>query len=137
MSKETTLNIEAFERDPLDGEIDINNLPPAPWTRSALGEKLFADLARAAGVGIIPMTQRDPSLDPRSFGLSRAKRIIKNRKLTGEEAASCLKAGEELQRAIDLGLPPIKGKPRNPKAPPLRPARTRFQERGPKPSTWS
>jgi hypothetical protein len=63
--------------------------------------------------------------------------MIRLKALKGEAAEQCLAAGAELQAAINAWLPAIKGKPRHPGAPPLRPARTRFQERGPKPSTWS
>lgn len=126
-----------FERDDYDGEIDVNNLPAVPWTKELLGEKVFNQLATVAGVGDLQDHQRNPSLDPRSFGRSRAIYLIRKYGLTGEQAQSYRDEGEALQEAIDANLDPVKGTPRNPKAKPLRPARTKVQESGPGPKMWT
>lgn len=128
---------EAFERDDYDGDIDVNNLPAVPWTQELLGEALFKKLAIVAGVGDLQDHQRNPSLDPRSFGRSRAIRLVRLYGLKGEQAQAYMDEGEALQEAIDAKLDPVKGTPRNPKAKPLRPARTKFKESGPGPKMWS
>lgn len=130
---------QEFEKDDFDGIVDVNALPALPWTRSALGEELFNALAVLTGTGGGAHTfqrQRNPSLDPRSFGTSRARYLIQRYGLTGERAQAYADEGQALQEAIDKVLPPIKGTPRNPKAKPLTPAKTIFSERGPKPGTW-
>ncbi len=133
----TLTNNEPLRRDPADGAIDINNLPALPWTRESLGVELFGRLAIVAGVGDLQGHQRNPSLDPRSFGLSRAKRLIRIGNAQGERAAALLAEGQKLQERIDGALPAIQGKSRQPGAPPLRPAKTTVRESGPKPSRWS
>lgn len=135
--RETLKLSQEFEPDDYDGEIDVNNLPALPWTREALGADLFRELARVAGVGDLQDHQRNPSLDPRSFGLSRAKYLIGRYRLEGAVADAYLNEGAALQEAIDELLPKISGTPRNPSAKPLRPAKTTFRESGPKPKTWT
>lgn len=146
MSQETTQTTDAalitpsepeFKRDPSDGIIDVNDLPPIPWTREALGETLFNALAMAAGVGNLGDHQRNPSIDPRSFGFSRAKRLIRISNAKGPVAKAYFDEGARLQANIDQSLPAIKGRPRQAGAPPLTPATTIFREKGPKPSRWS
>lgn len=133
----TQTNNAALRRDPTDGDVDVNNLPALPWTRQALGTETFRQLAIVAGVGDLQGHQRNPSLDPRSFGLSRAKRLIRIESAQGERAAQLLAEGQELQARIDGALPAIQGKPRQPGAPTLRPAKTTVRESGPKPNRWS
>lgn len=128
---------EPFERDDYDGEIDVNKLPALPWTRDNLGEAQFKALAAVAGVGDLQDHQRNPSLDPRSFGRSRAFYLIRKYGLKGEQAQAYLEEGEALQEAIDANLDPVKGTPRNPKAKPLKPARTKHQSSGPGPKMWT
>lgn len=141
MNQEATPVIEgenpAFKRYPSDGSIDVNNLPSIPWTRDALGADTFRDLCIASGAGDFGTRQRNPSLDPRSFGLSRAKHLARINNATGPAALPYLQEGARLQETIDASLPPITGKPRRPGAPSLTPAATKFQEKGPKPSRWS
>lgn len=126
-----------FERDDYDGEIDVNNLPALPWTRDNLGEAQFKALAAVAGVGDLQDHQRNPSLDPRTFGRSRAFNLIRLYGLKGGQAQAYLDEGEALQEAIDANLEPVKGTPRNPNAKPLRPARTKHQSSGPGPKLWA
>lgn len=133
---EPTLSNE-LRRDPLDGVININDLPAVPWTREALGTAVFRALADVAGVGDLQDHQRNPSLDPRTFGESRAKRLIRISGATGERARQLLAEGRELQARIDQTLPAIQGTPRRAGAPPLRPARTTVRKSGPDPSRWS
>lgn len=137
ISNAAPIDAPAFKRDPADGAIDINDLPPIPWTRSVLGAPLFRGLAMVAGVGDLQDHQRDPSLDPRSFGLSRAKRLIRLYNAEGPVAQAYFDEGVRLQAAIDATLPPVQGSPRKPGAPPLTPAKTTFRESGPKPNRWS
>lgn len=126
-----------LRRDPRDGVIDVNNLPAIPWTRDALGVSVFRALAEVAGVGDLQDHQRNPSLDPRTFGESRAKRLIRLANAKGVQAQALLEEGKALQARIDATLPAIKGRPRKAGAPPLSPAKTTFREAGPKPSRWS
>ena len=138
MPEETTAtNDDLLRRDPADGAIDINDLPALPWTRQALGVELFTRLAMVAGVGDLQGHQRNPSLDPRTFGESRAKRLIRISDARGERAAALLAEGRALQARIDATLPAVTGKPRQPGAPALRPAKTTVKEAGPKPNRWS
>lgn len=144
MSQEPTQTSEAqataqpgFQRDPNDGPIDVNNLPPIPWTREELGVELFKQLATVAGVGDLQDHQRNPSLDPRSFGMSRAKRLIRLNNVKGHAAQAYLDEGRRLQAAIDAQLPAIRGKQRKAGAPSLRPARTTRRTNGPGPNQWS
>lgn len=64
-----------IESTEFDYGVDLNNLPPAPWTPLALGE-LFWDLSEICGAGIDP-NQRNPSLDPRTFARGRMKRMLR------------------------------------------------------------
>lgn len=116
-----------------DGGIDVANLPPLPWTRDALGEEYFDALALAAGVGSLK-NQRNPSIDPRSFFFSRAKKLIRENQLRGEEAKAILDEGAAAQKAFDEQLPKPGGLARSPKAPALKPARTTFKESGRRPA---
>jgi len=126
-----------FEPDDYDEGLDVNALPALPWTKEALGEEVFSQLATVAGVGNLADHQLDPSLDPRSFGITRAKRLIRMHGLKGEQAQAYMEEGAALQEAIDEVLPPVRGTARNPTARPLKPARTVTKERGPGPKMWS
>lgn len=128
---------QQFEPDDYDEGVDVNALPAPPWTREALGDDLFNRLATLAGAGQIQPGQLGASLDPRSFGRSRAIRLIQKYGLTGDQAQAYLNEGDALQEAIDAHLPPVRGTARNPVAKPLKPAKTTFNESGPKPKTWS
>jgi hypothetical protein len=148
-SSQTIETAQAFIGAEYDHGLDLGNLPPAPWSKSALGLALLQKLATVAGVGDIPRGQRDPSIDPRSFGFSRAKRIIRllnlhrpcdeieDERLRRARCAEIFAEGERIQAALNAMLGPITGTPRNPRAPKLRPARTTVKERGPRPSTWT
>lgn len=116
-----------FESSSWDQGLDVNNLPPAPWTKAKLGRDLFNKLSAITGAS----TPTAKSLSPRSFGHSRAVVIIQRRGLDrpidDDEAAEAarqekvkaiLAEGDRLQAAIDATLPPIKGKGRDPRAMP-------------------
>ena len=130
-----------FETDDYDEGLDVNSLPGLPWTREALGEPLFTQIATVAGAGgggHAFRRQQNPSIDPRSFGTGRAKRLIQlyGLKKGSEQAQAYIDEGLALQEAIDEQLPMVKGRPRNPNAKPLRPAETKFQERN-RPKSWN
>lgn len=130
-----------FEVDDYDEGLDVNSLPGLPWTREALGEPLFTQIATVAGAGGGGHTfqrQRNPSLDPRSFGTGRAKRLIAlyGLKPGSEQAKAYLQEGLALQEAINEQLPAVKGTPRNPTATPLKPTTTTTRERN-KPANWA
>lgn len=123
------LTLTGIEGDELDGNINIADLPPLPWTRAAVGEEQFNQLALAAGAGDLK-NQRNPSLDPRSFGISRAKRIIREYGLTGEDAKAVTEEGAEIQKQIDAQLPQPKGTRRRAGAPSLSPSKTTLRTSG-------
>lgn len=136
-----------FERDDYDPQdVDVNNLPPLPWTRDALGGKLFHSLAIAMGVGDVRQNAK-ATLDPRSFGMGRANRLIelyglaRPQQLTGNgdggesdedfakrvaQVEALLQEGAAIQETIQGADVPTAGTPRNPKAKPLTPAITKI-----------
>lgn len=122
----TAPTVAKFERDDLDpAGIDVNALPPIPWTRAALGDDVFQDLADAMGAGDLRQLKK-AAIDPRSFGTGRAARLIEAYKLDpeSEQAEAYRQEGAALQEAINATLPAITGTPRNPKAKPMTPATT-------------
>lgn len=58
--------------DDYDEGLDLNNLPPFPWTHAALGPELYTALAKVGGYH----SEKGwfPDLDPNSFALGRAMR---------------------------------------------------------------
>lgn len=141
VSEETPIKLTGIEGDELDGDIDISELPPLPWTRDNLGEEYFNGLALLMGAGELH-NQRNPSLDPRTFGISRAKRLIEKGgygKPLGDPSAEAerqkivkqiLAEGVEIQKQIDAQLPKPQGLKRKAGAPSLRPTKTTWRERG-------
>lgn len=134
------LTLTGIEGDELDGEIEITDLPPIPWTRASLGPKVFNALARVVGAGDLK-NQRNPSLDPRTFGISRARRLIQDAGLATpledaeQESArqamvsQLLDQGAEIQKQLDAQLPARSGLSRRPGAPALTPAKTTVKQR--------
>ena len=119
---EETVETNKFESRPQDQGVDLNNLPGPPWTPATLGD-LFYKLADICGAGDL-RTARNPALDPRGFGIGRAKRLIRLLDATGDKAEALLAEGEALQATIDAQLPLPQGTPRAQGAAPLRPAKT-------------
>lgn len=119
-----------FELDGYDGAVDLNNLPSAPWTREALGDVAFHQLAVTMGAGSL-LSLRKPSIDIRSFGEGRANRLIELHGLDvdSSDAEAFRQEGLALQEAINAKLPPIAGTPRHPSATPLTPATTVIKQR--------
>lgn len=143
-----------FEKDDLDAGLDVNNLPPLPWTQKNLGTFEFKRLASVMGVG--DLLGENPSLDVRTFGLARANRIINALKLDQvikptpdgngeiskeeydrvdtanaereEQAQAYRDEGAALQRQIDAALPKVAGSVRSPKIPKLTPTTSVFKE---------
>lgn len=107
-----------------DEGLDLNNLPAPPWTPENLGREVFDKLAIVSGAGHSGMKQIGLSLDPRTFGRSRAKRLIKLTNATEERAEALYAEGHKLQELIDEMLPPRAGTQRAAGAPPLRPSPT-------------
>lgn len=118
-----SIELAAVEPSPYDEGLDLINLPAPPWTYEALGPALFKKLSRVTGVGDLSR-QTNPSLDPRSFGMARAKLLIRVGRKRGDEAAALMAEGRRLQAIIDAKLPPRSGTPRKPGAPPLSAATT-------------
>ena len=154
---ETLTLATKFEADELDEGLDVNALPVPPWQLKELGSKLFKQLAAVMGAG--ESLNKNPSLNPRTFGVGRANRQIYALGLEREIAPTATgpekdflpedytradeanvervreierrKAeGQRLQDAINDLLPPLEGTARNPNAKPLTPAKTTLKERG-------
>lgn len=116
----------------IDGDLNLTNLPPTPWTQEALGTPLYKLLCRVMSVGDLSR-QRNPNIDPRSFGESRAKTIIRATRARGEDAQRLYAEGRAIQALLNAKLPPITGTPRKAGAPPLSPAKTERKRSKPSP----
>lgn len=118
----------SFKSYSIDGLLNINALPPLPWTQEALGVDLYASLANSCGAGV-SSTALNPSVDVRTFALSRAHKIVAEYGLTGEEAEAVFLEAQEIQGALDATLAAPTGTPREPGAPPLTGSTTTKRER--------
>lgn len=122
----------------IDLGFDAESLPPPPWTREALGQDKFKELAEACGAGY-SHAQRNPSIDPRSFAMGCANMAIARNGLAlpqGENekdeeyearkanAEAYRAAGLELQEAINAKLPEGEGSTRDQSVGTLTPAAT-------------
>ena len=112
------MSTTTYRRYPTDGVVDVNHLPDQPWSQDHLGVELFSAMASACGAGVSGSAV-NPSLDARSWAISRAHRIIADQGLSGDDATVVLAEGEQLQAEIDATLPDSSGTPRAPGAPPL------------------
>jgi hypothetical protein len=120
---EAPVGAPMFAASPHDLGLNMNDLPPPPWTPEILGDDLFFRLAEVCGAGDRSMRQHGLSLDPRSFGRGRASRLARLESATPERRAELFAEGEVLQAIIDSMMPAPAGTPRNPDAPPLRGAK--------------
>lgn len=112
---------------PHDMGLDLMRLPAPPWTPSNLGE-VFYHLALVCGAGNL-RGQRNPSLDPRTFGRGRAARLISILPDGEARRAELMAEGERIQAIINQMLPAPAGSPRDPRAEPLRPSTTTRRSR--------
>ncbi len=117
-----------FAAYPYDEGLDVNSLPPSPWTPEVLGEELFNKLCRVSGVGDISK-HLGASLDPRSFARGRAAVVAQNEGATNERKQELFAEAEILQSAINAKLPAPIGTPRNQNAAPLTGATTVKRQR--------